>query len=57
MVQPGVGNGELEARFRREVKEKTRTTSRYAGLIAIVAFPAWGGFDYLVLNSSDGEPP
>ena len=42
------GNGELEARFRREVKEKTRTTARYAGLIAIVAFPAWAGFDYLV---------
>ena len=42
------GRGELEARFRREVKEKTRTTARYAGLIAVVVFPAWAGFDYLV---------
>ena len=42
------GSGELEARFRREIKEKTRTSARYAGLIAAIAFPAWAGFDYLV---------
>jgi diguanylate cyclase (GGDEF)-like protein len=48
MTQGAAGSGELEARFRDEVKEKTRTTARVAGLIAIVAFPAWAGFDYLV---------
>jgi len=48
MAQVAAGSGELEDRFRREVKEKTWTTARYTGLIAVVAFPAWAGFDYLV---------
>ncbi len=55
MERVAAGSGELRARFRREVKENTRTSARYAGLIAVVIFPAWAGFDYLVEpdNASD----
>ncbi|MEA2332432.1 MAG: hypothetical protein QOK00_1135 [Thermoleophilaceae bacterium] len=38
----------LRGAFRAEVKGSTRTTAATAGLIAIVAFPAWGVFDHLV---------
>ena len=48
MTRVAAGNDGLDSGFRREVKEKTLTTARYAGLIAVVAFPAWAGFDYLV---------
>jgi diguanylate cyclase (GGDEF)-like protein len=51
----GTGAEELRARFREEVKAKTRTTGISAGLIAVVAFPAWAGFDYLIepANAAD----
>jgi diguanylate cyclase (GGDEF)-like protein len=55
MEQVVAGRGELEDRFRREVKEKTRTTARVAGLIAVVVFPAWDGFDYLVEPDNAAE--
>src|SRR5919112_715060 len=38
----------LRAAFRAEVKEATRATAFTGGLVAIVAMPAWVGFDYLV---------
>src|SRR5919112_2292723 len=36
------------AAFRAEVKRATRGTAVTGGLIAIVAFPVWAGFDHLV---------
>jgi len=48
MRQAEAGNGELRQEFRREVKAQTRLTAISAGLIAVIAFPAWAGFDYLV---------
>ncbi|MGI8462630.1 MAG: diguanylate cyclase [Solirubrobacterales bacterium] len=46
---------ELKAAFRQEVKEKTRSTAISAGLLGVVAFPVWIGFDFLVEpgNASD----
>jgi hypothetical protein len=38
----------LRAAFSAEVKRATRTTALAGGLIAIVCFPAWAGFDHLV---------
>ena len=38
----------LRADFREEVKRATRTTALAGGLIAIVAFPVWAGFDRIV---------
>jgi diguanylate cyclase (GGDEF)-like protein len=38
----------LRDAFSAEVKRATRTTALAGGLIAIVAFPAWAGFDHLV---------
>jgi diguanylate cyclase (GGDEF)-like protein len=50
-----MGTEELRARFREEVKQKTRSTGISAGLIAVIAFPAWAGFDYLIepANAAD----
>src|SRR4051812_4330910 len=55
MEQVEAGNGELLAQFRREVRQKTRSTAIWAGSIAVIAFPAWAGFDYLVEPDSAGE--
>jgi diguanylate cyclase (GGDEF)-like protein len=55
MEQVEAGSAGLRAQFRREVKTKTRTTGIYAGLIAVIAFPAWAGFDYLVEPETAGE--
>jgi diguanylate cyclase (GGDEF)-like protein len=41
-------NARLREAFRAEVKSATRATAVIGGLIAIVAFPVWGGFDHLV---------
>jgi diguanylate cyclase (GGDEF)-like protein len=41
-------NSRLRTAFRAEVKHATRRTALAGGLIAIVAFPAWAGFDHLV---------
>jgi len=41
-------NSRLRTAFRAEVKRATRRTALAGGLIAIVAFPAWAGFDHLV---------
>ena len=38
----------LRAAFRAEVRQATRATAIAGGLIAILAFPAWAGFDHLV---------
>src|SRR5688572_15283384 len=43
-----VGSQAPRDEFRREVKERTRSTGISAALIAVVAFPAWAGFDYLI---------
>ncbi|MGI8750000.1 MAG: diguanylate cyclase [Thermoleophilaceae bacterium] len=39
---------ELGDRFRAEVKTSTRATGIVGGAVAIVAMPAWIGFDYVV---------
>jgi diguanylate cyclase (GGDEF)-like protein len=44
----------LRAAFAAEVKRATRATAVTGGLIAIVAFPAWAGFDHLV-DPTHGE--
>ena len=54
-AQVETGNADLHEQFRREVKAKSRTTGIYAGLIAVIAFPAWAGFDYLVEPETAGE--
>jgi diguanylate cyclase (GGDEF)-like protein len=41
-------NGRLRTAFRAEVKRATRSTAIAGGVIAIVAFPVWAGFDHLV---------
>ena len=41
--------------FRQEVRRSTRATGIGAGLIAMVFFPAWGIFDYLVEPDNAGE--
>jgi diguanylate cyclase (GGDEF)-like protein len=41
-------NTRLREAFRAEVKRATRATAVAGGLIAIVAFPLWAGFDHLV---------
>jgi diguanylate cyclase (GGDEF)-like protein len=38
----------LREAFSAEVKRATRTTALAGGLIAIICFPAWAGFDHLV---------
>ena len=38
----------LRSAFREEVKRSTHATAVAGGLMAIVAMPAWAGFDYLV---------
>jgi diguanylate cyclase (GGDEF)-like protein len=38
----------LRAAFGTEVKRATRATAMTGGVIAMVAFPVWSGFDYLV---------
>ena len=43
------------AAFAAEVKRSTRTTAVTAGVIAIVAFPAWAIFDRLVDPSHSAE--
>jgi diguanylate cyclase (GGDEF)-like protein len=45
----------VEARFERRVKVATRATGISAGAIAVVGFPAWGLFDYLVEPSNGGD--
>ncbi len=41
--------------FRAEVKRATHATAVPAGLIAVVGFPLWAGFDYLVDPSNAGD--
>lgn len=43
------------ARFDRETRMATRRTGIGAGALAVVAFPAWIGFDYLVAPDVAGE--
>lgn len=43
------------ARFRRETRSATRRIGIGAGALAVVAFPLWIGFDYLVAPESAGE--
>ena len=46
---------QLRDAFSAEVKRATRTTALAGGLIAIVAFPAWAGFDHLVAPDHGAE--
>jgi diguanylate cyclase (GGDEF)-like protein len=39
---------ELDDRFRLEVKAATRLTGKVAGILAVLALPAWIGFDHVV---------
>jgi diguanylate cyclase (GGDEF)-like protein len=48
-------NDWLRAAFGAEVKRATRTTALAGGAIAIVAFPAWAGFDHLVAPDHGAE--
>jgi diguanylate cyclase (GGDEF)-like protein len=43
------------AAFRAEVKRSTRATALAGGALAVVAFPAWAGFDHLVASSHADE--
>jgi diguanylate cyclase (GGDEF)-like protein len=45
---------ETEDRFREEVKASTTTTGTVAGAVAVVAFPAWIGFDRVLDPSHAG---
>ncbi|MBA3261220.1 MAG: GGDEF domain-containing protein [Thermoleophilaceae bacterium] len=45
----------LRSAFGAEVKRATRATAVAGGLIAIVAFPVWAGFDHLVDPSHGAE--
>jgi len=47
-------NVDVRAAFRAEVRRSTRATAIATGLIAIFAFPAWAGFDYLVEPAQAG---
>ncbi|HYH62870.1 MAG TPA: diguanylate cyclase [Solirubrobacterales bacterium] len=46
---------DVEKRFRRQVKAATRSTGLIAGAIAVIAYPAWALFDYLVEPESAGQ--
>ena len=48
MPEDPLNSNSLRAAFRAEVKRATRSTAVAGGLIAIVAFPVWAGFDHLV---------
>lgn len=48
MPEDSLDSNRLRAAFRAEVKSATRSTAIAGGLIAIVAFPLWAGFDHLV---------
>jgi len=48
MVREAFDSQGLRDAFRAEVRRSTRATAVAAGLIAIVAMPAWAGFDFLV---------
>jgi diguanylate cyclase (GGDEF)-like protein len=43
-----IDSNRLRAAFRAEVQGATRSTAVAGGVIAIVAFPLWAGFDHLV---------
>jgi diguanylate cyclase (GGDEF)-like protein len=49
-TMPGdtLDSSRLRAAFRAEVKRATRATAVAGGVLAIVAFPLWAGFDYVV---------
>jgi diguanylate cyclase (GGDEF)-like protein len=42
------GETEAASRFKAEVKESTRATAISAGAVAVLAYPTWSIFDYLV---------
>ena len=48
MPEDSLDSNRLRAAFRAEVQRATRSTAVIGGLIAIVAFPLWAGFDHLV---------
>ena len=48
MAREARDTSSLRSAFRAEVKVSTRATAVTGGLIAIVALPAWAGFDHLV---------
>ena len=48
MGKPAFDNSGLRGAFREEVKRSTHATAVAGGLMAIIALPAWAGFDHLV---------
>lgn len=46
---------DLSSRFREEVRRNARTTGLIAGVVAIVCFPAWSAFDWLVVPEKAPE--
>ena len=45
----------IQDAFRRESKRDSRSTAISAGVIAVVAFPLWAGFDYLIEPSNAAD--
>ena len=48
MGKPAFDNSGLRGAFREEVRRSTHATAVAGGLMAIIAMPAWAGFDHLV---------
>lgn len=48
MARDALDTSRLRSAFRAEVKGSTRATAVTGSLIAIIALPAWAGFDHLV---------
>jgi diguanylate cyclase (GGDEF)-like protein len=48
MGKPALDTSGLRGAFREEVKRATHATAVAGGLMAIIAMPAWAGFDHLV---------
>lgn len=46
---------ETRKRFREEVRRSSHTTGVVAGVVAIIAFPAWIAFDWLVVPSQAAD--
>jgi diguanylate cyclase (GGDEF)-like protein len=48
-VGPDGSDGRLRAAYHRDLRASARETTRPLGIVALVAFPAWSGFDYLLV--------
>ena len=53
MAREACDTSSLRSAFRAEVKLSTRATAVTGGLVAIIALPAWAGFDHLVDPEND----